>query len=206
MKEFSDTTVTVLLVVALLSAFGGFITILTVIGGDFSLLTGFATTQTAIVNVTIAAPTAITITPSVIEFGSGALTAGAAATPLNTSVQALPSTFAKPSPINVTNDGNTDVNVTINGTLPANWLNSASTYEWAGAATTEAGSCPATNLTTARKPFAAALTRVCANLTYSDGTDSISIHIFLNLSNSLAVGTYTDNSVKIEATACPGPC
>ena len=211
MKEFSDRTVSVFLILALVSVAGGFFTILYSAGRDLSAMTGFATTGSAQVNVTVDATSAITITPAIIEFGSGTLTSGTAGTAINTSGGGSNvGGFSKPSPINVTNDGNTDLNITINGTLPSVWLSSGSTYEWAGANTTEAGSCGGTggfsNLTTARTPFSASLTRVCANLTFSDGTDSISIHIFLNLTSSLAPTTYTDTRVLVHADRCTGPC
>lgn len=210
MKEVSDRVVSVALILAILSTLGGFLVILTTISGDFSQITGFAQTQTAVVNVTVAATASIGISPTRIEFGSGTLDGGPNGTAINTSGGGSNlGGFSKPSPINVTNDGNVDLNITINGTLPSTWLNSGSTYEWAGANTTEAGACGGgagfSNLTTARSPFQAALRRVCANLTFSDGTDSISIHIFLNLSSSLTPTTYTDSAVLIRADQC-GPC
>jgi len=209
MKQLSDRTVSLFLALAIFSAVGGLVAILIETGGDLELLTGLATTQTAIVNVTIQGLSAITISQSNIDFGTGTLTAGAAATPVNTTANAAnanPSTFSEPGPLNVTNDGNTDLNITINGTLPAVWLGAGSTYEWAGNAGVESTSCPATNLTTARTPFSNTLTRVCANLTFSDGADQVSIHIFLNISNSATAVEHNDPAVLIRADACTGPC
>jgi hypothetical protein len=206
MREFSDKAVSMLLVVTICSVVGGFLVILTAAGGDLSKLTGFATIRYANVTVTVQSTAAITITPTTVNFSAGTLVGEAAGTAINTSGGGTNyGGFAKPSPINVTNDGNVDLNITINGTLPSVWLGTGSTYEWAGAATIEPGSCPAANLTTARKPFSNALTRVCSNLTFSDGADSISIHIFLNLSSSLSPTTYQDTAVLINADRC-GPC
>ncbi len=212
MKQVSDRTVSLFLILAIISTVGGLATILISTGGDLSLLTGLATTQTATVNVTVQATSAITITPNLINFSSGTLLGIAGGTPINTTGGSVPNPgdFAKPSPINVTNDGNTNLNITINGTPAANWLSSGSTYEWAGANTTEVGACGGTggfsNLTTARTPFSATLTRVCANLSFTDGADSISIHIFLNLSSATPPNNYNDTAVLIRADNCPGPC
>ncbi len=207
MKEASDRTVSIVLICAILSASMGFFIITTDMGGDFSLLTGFATTQPATVNATVAATTAISITPTIIEFGSGTLSglSSGAPTPINTTGP-NPGGFSTPSPINVTNDGNTDVNITINGTLPSVWLSTGSTYEWMGQAGVETGACPATNLTTTRTPFSNTLTAVCRNLTFSDAFDTISIHIFLNISSQTPVKTYSDTAVLIRADRCPGGC
>jgi len=212
-KQVSNRVVSTFLMLAIITTIGGLATILISTGGDMSLLTGLATTQTAIVNVTVSATAAITISPSIIEFGTGSLLGGTQ-TPINTTGGGVgnPGGFSKPSPINVTNDGNVDLNITINGTPAGNWLSTGSTYEWAGANSTEVLACNAlsaggfTNLTTSRNPFTAALRRVCANLTWSDANDMISIHIFLNLSTSTSASTYTDNSVLIHADQCRGPC
>lgn len=207
MKQVSDRIVSLFLILAIVSTLGGFLMILATISGDFARITGFATTQTATVNVTIQATASMAISPTLIEFGSGTLSGGANGTAINTSGAGTNfGGFSKPSPINVTNDGNVDLNITINGSLPSTWLSSGSTYEWQGAAGVEAGSCPSTNLTTTRTAFANALTRVCANLTYSDAADTISIHIFLNLSSSLPAATYNDSYVLIRADRCQTVC
>ena len=198
MREVPDRVVTVFLFLAIASTIGGFIVILAEIGGDYSFITGFATEGTAQVNVTISSTTAITITPAIVEFGTGTLS-GVITTRINTSAETNLGGFDEPSPINVTNDGNTEVNITINGTVATEWLNTGSTYEWLGEVTQEGG-CGAGNLTTTRTPFTAAEAQVCTNLTYTDSADTVSIHIFLNLSNDLGAGaSYLDNAVVIRA-------
>lgn len=198
MKQASDHIVTVFFVLALVSTVGGFVVILTSIGGDFSLLTGFATTQTATVNVTVQSTSAITITPSLIEFGSGTLAGGAAGTRINTSGTSNVGGFSAPPPIKVQNDGNVFLNISINGTPAASWVNgSGSTYEYIGVVAE--GGCLAANLTTTRTPFSATLTRICSYLNYSDASDSFNVSIFLNLSSDTGAGTYTDNSILISA-------
>ena len=199
MKEVSNRVVSLFLVLALVSTVGGFLVILTSIGGDFSLLTGLATTQTATVNVTVQATSAIIINPSIVEFGSGTLLGIAGGTPINTSGTTNVGGFNRASPILVQNDGNTNLNITLNGTPAANWLDSGSTYQWGGVAAE--GGCPSANLTTTRNTFSATLTRICGNLTFSDAADSFNISIFLNLSSSLVATTYTDPAVLIRADA-----
>ena len=129
MKQVSDRTVTLFFILALVSTLGGVVVIFTSVGGDYSLLTGFATTQTATVNVTVQGTSAITINPSIVEFGSGTLVGGAAGTPINTSGTTNVGSFSRANPILVQNDGNTNLNITINGTPVARWLDSGSTYQ-----------------------------------------------------------------------------
>ncbi len=190
MRQVPDRMVTIVLIIAIIVAISGFVNVVNKVGGDFSLITGFATSGTGIVNVTVDATAAITLTNSTVEFGNGAVTGGAVGTIVNTSEWAgQPSTFANSAPITVQNDGNVDVNITINGTPVATFLNSNSQFQWAGA--TGEGGCPAANLTTTLTEMAAAAAYVCTNLTSLDSADHFNINIQVNLSSDLLAQTYT---------------
>ena len=207
--ESRDRLLHVLFVLALFSVGGGILVILHTVGGDLSIITGFATTTQGTVNVSVTKTAAITLNNSLVNFGAGQLAGGEAGTRVNSTIgNTNPSSFLEPSPFSLRNDGNVNVNVTINGTPAATFLNSRSTYEWAGLA--GEGGCKSNNLTTARSTMSATHTIICANLTFIDTTDTFAINIFLNLSSDLPVGNYTDAAVEFIATECvtvgPGDC
>jgi hypothetical protein len=207
MKEVSDRVVTIFLFIAIFSTVGSIATIFYHVGGDPSMLTGFASVNgSATVTLTVASTTVITILNGSVDFGSGSLVLSPDGTPINTSeCGSAPSgsqygEFDDPCGIRVRNDGNSELNISINGSTAAQWLDSGSTYDWQNG-TGEVNSCgmDGVNMTTTQTPFSNAMTQVCANLSWTNDADEIVIDILINLSTNLGNATYQDSLVRIDA-------
>lgn len=184
--------------------------------GKFELpfITGLAasSTQTGTVNVTIANTISISLNTSFADFGNGSLSAAPSYTAVNTTAAANPSTFNEPYGIVVRNDGNVDINITLNGSAASTFLGGTTpSYMW-NTSDNESNSCGASGLNYSTKNITGNITsvttthqRVCSNLTFPDATDEIIIEIYLNLSPDMPAGrTYTDNGLQIRGEHFPG--
>src|SRR3989344_3138919 len=197
MKQISNKTLAVLLCIALLtSVLGTTITLINMGKIQFPFITGL---PTGIVNVTIASLVSISLSNSLVNFGNGSLTVNPL-TYLNTTAAANPSTFNEPGDLQVQNDGNGNVNVTMNGSPvgTASWIPGGSIYQWQGRNSTGRNGC-LTNAT-ARKVVQdvtaivnATMQVVCENLTFPDTADQVNVSIFLVIPANLTPGTYSDN-------------
>ena len=203
MMEISDRTIVVLTVIALITTVSGALTILQKVGPDVPLLSGLATTDTGEVNLTIDAAANIAFVVDTVEFGSGAPDSSSIR-PINTTGGFgggnNPSTFDNPGPLSVRNDGNVDVNVTINGTPADTFLGGTSpTYEFASLAPGTDDGCA--NNRTHAYPTSLNATQVmfCSNLTFSDSADTTNISILLGIPSDITSGAKQDTAVTIFA-------
>ncbi|MDO8556682.1 MAG: hypothetical protein Q7R96_05940 [Nanoarchaeota archaeon] len=206
--EISNRTLYYLSILAIfITLFGATVSLVKLGKIEVPFITGLAasSTVTGTVNVTIASTISISLNTSFADFGNGSLTAAPAYTPINTTAAANPSTFNEPYGIVVRNDGNVDVNVTLNGTAAATWLGGTTPSYSFNTSNNETSSCPPGNasqynITKNVTTITATHTLVCSNLTFPDASDEITIEIFLNLSPDMPAGrTYTDNGLQIRA-------
>ena len=205
MKQISNKTLAILLCTALIiSLFGTTITLVQLKKIQFPFITGL---PTGIVNVTIASLVSISLPNSLVNFGNGSLTV-TPLTYLNTTAAVNPSTFNEPGDLQVQNDGNGNVNVTMNGSPvgTASWIPGGSIYQWQGRNATSRNGC-LTNSSVKQVVQAqiatvnATMQVVCENLTFPDTADQVNVSIFLAIPANLTPGTYSDNSVLIQAVA-----
>src|SRR3989344_8399372 len=140
MKQISNKTLAVLLCIALFTSLLGITITLVQLGRiQFPFITGL---PTGIVNVTIASLVSISLSNSLVNFGNGSLIVSPL-TYLNTTAAANPSTFNEAGDLQVQNDGNGNINVTMNGSPvgTASWIPSGSIYQWQGRNSTSRNGC-----------------------------------------------------------------
>src|SRR3989344_2696674 len=121
--KISNKLLLFLLVLALLSIVTSIVLILERLGTS-GFLTGFAIFATGVVNVLIQATTDINLVEVAnVDFGSGTLNTGNLNTTLNTTDPSYggtnPNGFSNPGPFTVRNDGNTEVNISVNSSNTA---------------------------------------------------------------------------------------
>src|SRR3989344_8019702 len=191
-----------------ITLFGASISLVKLGKMEIPFITGLAasSTVTGTVNVTIANTISISLNTSFADFGNGSLAAAPGYTAINTTAAENPSTFNEPYGIVVRNDGNVDVNVTLNGTAAATWLGGTTPSYMYNASNNESTSCgpdsnaSRNNLTNITKSVTATHQLLCSNLTFPDASDEVRLHIYLNLSPDTPAGrTYTDNGLQIRA-------
>ena len=202
--EISDQTLVILTVIALITTIGGTVLILQKLGPDIPLLTGLATTDTGTVNVTIDATVSILLNVDEINFSGGSVVSGLAITELNTTGAVggglNPSSFSEPGDFQIENNGNVDVNVTINGTPAANWIGGTSpTYRFSTTAPGTDDGCATNRTNTGATTLGATLTDFCLNLTFTDAADTTNISIYIGLPSDIPAGSITDQVVLISA-------
>lgn len=205
MKQISNKTLAILICIALfISILGTTITLIDLGRIQFPFITGL---PTGIVNVTVASLVSITLPNSLVNFGNGSATISPL-TYVNTTATANPSTFNEPGDLQVQNDGNDDINITMNGSVvgTSGWLPGGSIYQWQGRNSTSRNGCLVN--TSAKKVIQdqtatvnATMQIVCENLTYLDTADQVNISIFLAIPANITAGTYSDSSVLIQAVA-----
>ncbi|GEM_PF-1226277 len=193
--------------------------------GGVGGITGLASSNQTYgyVNITVEPSVAVTLVVDTIDFGDG--TIQDAGDPINTSDGdnggANPGGFDNPGPFRLRNDGNSFVNVTLNGSTPNELLgvdNSAVNYSFAvknasGTTTGElfntscsdeddgtAGGFSHQANSTVQEPLGTTMSNnhqmVCPNLSYVNAHDEINVSIFFNISS--AVGTNTTYSDVLE--------
>jgi len=171
---------------------------------EFPFITGLAAsaTVTGKVNITIAKTISISLNTSLVDFNNGSTSASPAHTAVNTTAATNPNTFAEPYPIVVRNDGNTDVNLTLNGSTAAQFFPGATnpSYMW-NASENETNSCggnDADNISGAILSVTNTHAVVCSNLTFDAANDEVKIDIYLNLSPDTPPGLeYRDDGLQI---------
>jgi len=204
----------------------GCITVILVKLGGVGGLAGLATTNTSTgyVNVTVESNVAVTLVVDTIDFGDG--TIAIAGSTINTSVGTNPGGFDDPGPFRLRNDGNTFVNVTLNGSTPLELLgvdNAAVNYSFAaqnasGTTTGElfnnscygygdgtgAGYAHAANSSNTQ-PFGITMSNnhrmVCPNFSYVDAHDEINVSIFFNISSSVSANTTYSDVLEFVVTS-----
>ncbi len=211
MKEVSERTILIFTGIAIFVSLGSILLILAKVGMNIPIITGLQALQgTAFgeVNVTVAKTISITFESGFVQFGNGSLSPNSTAgwTPVNTSASANPNTFAEPGPLKIRNDGNEDVNLTINGSTASTLLAGTNPYyQWQGlAATGDNGCAGSNNITTSFTNMAVALSLVCWNLTYADSADAVNVSIFLWIPSDVSAGLKRDQVLEILAMEHPG--
>ena len=165
-------------------------------------------------NVTIAATTDINlIEPANVDFGSGTLLTGN--TSVNTTDPAWgggtnPTTFDEPGPFTVRNDGNTEVNISVNSSNTAATFigGTDSGYYFVpsptGTGRDGCGGDDSNNLSAWNSTlvaFSSTAVQVCENLTFADTGDEINISIFIDIPQGTTTGLKTDSGFEVHAVA-----
>ena len=171
-------------------------------------LTGLATLDTGVVNVTIQATTDINFVNDNVDFGSGTIILGGLNTSLNTSDTGWggngnPGGFSNPGPFQIRNDGNVDINITINSSSTASSFIGGTNpgYYAIGTPVGADEGClnNMTNNDTAFYGVTATALLICDNLTYADAADTLNISIFLDIPSDASIGLKTDSGFEIHA-------
>lgn len=203
MLQISDRTLIVLTVIALLTTIGGTITLLQRLGQNIPQLTGLASTDTATVNVTVSSTVSVKFNVDLIEFGSGTVLSGGSLTQVNTTASTNPTTFNEPGDFVIENDGNVEVNITINGTPAGTWIGGTSpTYRVSSRLPGSTDNGCAKNITNNNTAITlnATLVPLCFNLTFVDINDTMNISIYVGIPSDAAAGVKTDSAVAVFAT------
>lgn len=204
------------------SLFGTF-AILSMLGiPSVPLITGFAVNQSAYVNVTVASTTSIVL----IEGGNVSFGNGSAPAALSTASSFdNPNTFDDPGPgkpdaddFVIENDGNVDVNLTINGSRASSFITSGTgpAYNWSGANHSNTGDHGCYNITvgtingltspnTSQNPFGIGKYNysVCENLSFVNSNDTVNVTIRVFIPGDTLPGTYTDSKIFFMAVKIP---
>lgn len=205
--KISDRTLIILILLALLSVITSMILILEKLGAP-SFLVGLVTLDTGVVNVTISATTDINFVNDNVDFGSGTVNLGGINTSVNTSDTAWggnenPNGFSNPGPFQVRNDGNVDVNITINSSSTASTFIGGTNpgYYAVGSfvGTDEGCLNNMTNNSTALNGITSTAFLICENLTYADAADTLNISIFLDIPSDAVTGLKTDSGFEVHA-------
>lgn len=216
--KISNNMLIVLVILALLSIITSMLIILDRLGAP-SMLSGLATADIGVVNVTISATTDINLIVDNVDFGTSTLLTGGQNTSINTSDtiwggNANPGTFNEPGPFMIRNDGNAEVNLTVNssataqsfigGTNPGYYF----VGSYAGARDGCSGDIDGDNFTIANNdtinPFSTTPVPICDNLTFPDNGDQMNISIFIDIPPDVAAGLKTDSTFEVDATALCG--
>ena len=226
MQQISNKAVTYLLVLAIIISVGGTmlnfyrITKLT----QAPAITGFATTSTGKVNVTIAAVSSITLADSLIDFGSCSPNSTGTNVSSNDSTSwgapgVCSGSASPPDNITVQNDGNKNINVTvktntvagsafIGGTNPQFYFITRNASARPGCFNITSAWLPesdfsgTTGMQLNWKSFAAADTEylACANLTFTDANDQFSLFARLFLPADAPVAGQQNVTLTFTAT------
>jgi len=204
--QISNKMITYLAVIAiLLTLFGTTISLVKLGTFEVPFITGLATTSnvTGTVNITVAKFIAVSLNTSLVDFGNGTIGPEFIFTAVNTTAGTNPSTFLEPYGIVIRNDGNVDINVTLNGSTAAEFFPGLTTpsYMW-NASQNETNSCGsgnANNISGAILSVTNTHTNVCTNLTFPDSQDEVRIDIYLNVSwDALPGQEYSDAGLEIK--------
>ncbi len=201
--EITDRTLLIMTGITIFVVLGGVLTILIKTGGG-PFITGFAsynvsTNGTVKVNVQSTVAISLIESTNFMDFGAGSLipSPNTNYTFVNTSASP-PGGFSPRGPFKIRNDGDVDVNITINGTTAANFLGgSAANFSFqsnptgSGALNSQSDGCVgnrSNNDTGGIFDIVAAPKLVCTNLSFTNGADVTNISIFLKVPSDVATG------------------
>lgn len=197
MKDVSNRTLVILLIIAIVTSIGGMIAILTKVGFGFGQITGFAASAIGTVNVTVQSTVGISLIGATnMSFGSGTLNGDGTTTFMNSSssTSANPGGFSKPMDFQLENTGNVRANISFNGTTAAAFLGGTSSL-WAVNATcasTESTPCNASfNVTfpsTVPVNVSNGLSMLVNNTNATDNGDLFNISVFLGIPQDVIAG------------------
>ncbi len=209
MAELSNRTLAGLLVIAIvISVIGTLFSINKV--GQLAAITGMATSDSAKANVTIQGVVALNATNNIV-FGSGTLAEGGFRT-INTHANNIAtggfhncidynmSHGNNCTGIVIENTGNVNINVTVNASAAASsWIGGTGSTAQFNATAGNASSGTEQNgcTTSGQKGFANVTTlgttksRVCSNLSFTDGADKVTFELFLSMGPDTTATTKT---------------
>tara|TARA_Y100000310_G_C20700537_1_gene829404 strand:+ start:4598 stop:5296 length:699 start_codon:yes stop_codon:yes gene_type:complete len=227
--RISDRTLMVVGFITFLITLSSVSVIMLKVGGVDGI-TGFAVTNktTATVNVTVVGAVSLTLVNSTVIFDSGTLKLNGdtnGGTRINSSVGTNEgSGFSEPTPFHLRNDGNVFINVTINGSAPEDLFGVSSgglNYSFAAESMSPSevlgGTCgnyssgsgsdnQFSAIANATRPFGVTMpsdtnfTIVCPNMSYSAGSDEFNVTIYMNITENVGNGTYSD-TIEFMATS-----
>ena len=203
--KVSEKTIAFLLIITLVVVFGSFLTLLRELGTPH-FLTGLATFDTGVVNVTIQATIDINLAVDNVDFGSGTLNTGGINTSVNTSDTAWGGNanlngFSNPGPFQVRNDGNVDVNISVNSSNTASFITGTNPgyYFVASDVGTDDGCVVNKTNNATERGFTSSALEVCENLTFTDAADTMNISIFIDIPPDATPGLKTDSGFEVHA-------
>ncbi len=177
MKNVSHRALLVLFVLTIFVVGGSIFLILAKLNTGISLFTGFAT-ATGTVNLTVSQSTAITLSMNKVEFGS--CNSSGSRFDINTSATAAFLGCGPAGPLTIRNDGNSIINITLNGSPAANFLGGTLPVFNYNSTNNETAACPQVNLTT-NTSVGVAYTMVCNATGFVDTADEVNIGFFLTV-------------------------
>jgi len=213
MNDISNRTLSLFLIVAIVVSMSGTLIILNQ-SNESNQLTGFATnTSTGQVNLTVTSALSITLTDAIINFGTCDVSGGtytyvnsnSTNTSYNNSVCTNTSSWGENGDyIELRNDGNTPVNVTVKSSVNSTDFftdpvqSGVSWYKyWTQNATSNPG-CTGTLETTRLVNTASTEYNACTNLTTGSPFPGIILYVEANLTNTV---TSTSNTMTLTFTA-----
>ena len=224
--DISNRTLVFLITIAIFFSVFGTVSILNSMGVDsMNMITGAQTAnQEAQVTVTVGAAVSIVlIEGGNISFGTGTVPAvlSTASGTSNPGGFDSPGGTANSDDFVIENDGNVDVDVTINGSVAADFITTGSSplYNWTGQSHSAAGDNGCFNTTDDLNhgqgsglnasgtafgiPVGTANATVCINLSFVNVNDTLNVTIQLFIPVDTSPATYTDSGVFFIATQVP---
>jgi len=207
MEEISNRTIAALLVVAMvISLSGTFLSLSKLNAVQSGTYTGFATAENGTAKLNILSSTSIKFDVPTINWTNG--TVNASYSECNLSTTNYPAYTAgcvgfaspRPGPLLLENDGNQNVNVTIQASANAGgWIGGTSPAAYIKASNNESNSCDsgATFLQTSTS-FTTTYQVLCSNFTYDNTRDTINIDMLVTVPQNAPSGP---KSVQVEANA-----
>ena len=113
-----------------------------------------------------------------------------------------PGTFANPGPFTVRNDGNVEVNISVNSSsTAATFIGGTSPGYYFTASDNPGDMGCAANMTNNATPndFSSTALIVCYNLTFENSADTVNISIFIDIPSDASTGLKTDSGFEVHA-------
>jgi hypothetical protein len=203
-KQIPQPILISLVFIAIIVVSAGIFVLLTVIPLDLTLIAGFAELG-AEVNFTVESSLSISLPVSNVSFGSSSI--GSTTIELNTTNDTTkgtgnPFSFNEPGAITIQNDGTTIINITLNGTLAADFIGGTSPSFRFNVTNNESNTCPQTNISTMGGPVEILTTDqvLCNSTNSADSNDQLNIDIFMTVPADVAIGAKTA-TITITASA-----
>jgi hypothetical protein len=216
MNNISNRTLVLLVVIAIFFSLFGTVSVLDRLGiNAFNIITGAQTSsQRAEVNVTVAGGNSIILrNGGNVSFGNGSVFGTGAYLSTNTSF-ANPNTFLDPGSdadaddITIENDGNVDVNITINGSKATDFITTGTSplYNFSAFNMSSVGAgpedgCRGGRRNTSQIAFGIGSAKsICQNFTFADANDTINLTIWLFVPSDTEPNVYQDTNIVFTSS------
>ena len=210
MEEVSNRTIAALLIVAMvISLSGTFLSLSKLNAVQSGSFTGFATNPAGTAKLNLTSTTSIKFDVQVINWSDGYLN-GSINQNCNLSTTGYAGAYTsscvnfaspKPGPLVIENDGNRNVNITVQaGQDPGTWIGGtapSAAGAWIKSSDNESGSCVSNQLI-ASTAFTTSPLELCGNLTYVNTADTVNIDMLVSIPQNAAPGV---KSVQVQANA-----